>query len=147
MIYFKIFHPYFKHFYTNLVYMGNRYNVCSMGHRLYNLKKLEEISQGDEVFVRDMVAEFVHNVTGSIENILSFKPLEKWTSIAETAHKLVSNFAYLGADMLQALAADIEKSVLSDADLTGIDVKTEKMCNDGLLLINQLKERFGIIDG
>jgi hypothetical protein len=40
-----------------------------MGHKLYNLKKLEEIAQGDETFVSDMVVEFVNNVTASVENI------------------------------------------------------------------------------
>jgi HPt (histidine-containing phosphotransfer) domain-containing protein len=73
--------------------------------------------------------------------------LEKWTEIAETAHKLASNFAYLGADKLQALAADIEKSVLCDNNLSGIAEKTEKMYHDGILLIGQLKEKFEITDG
>ena len=115
-----------------------------MDHKLYNLEKLNEIAQGDESFVRDMVVTFIENVTVSIDNIQSFKPLEKWKEIAETAHKLASNFAYLGADKLHALAANIEKSVLSDNNLTGIADKTEEMCHDGILLIAQLKEKFEI---
>ena len=117
-----------------------------MDHKLYNLKKLNEIAQGDKDFVRTMVVTFIENVTTEIDSIQSFKSLEKWTDIAETAHKLVSNFAYLGADRLQALAANIEKSVLNDHDLTDIADKTDKMCNDGILLIDQLKEKFKITD-
>jgi len=117
-----------------------------MDDKFYNLKKLDEIAQGDNDFVKTMVVTFVENVTAEIDSIQSFKSLEKWTDIAEAAHKLVSNFAYLGADRLQALAADIEKSVLNDHNLTNIAEKTEKMCNDGILLINQLKKNFQISD-
>ena len=117
-----------------------------MDHKLYNLKTLVEIAQGDQDFVRSMVDTFVENVTAEIDSIHSFQSLEKWTDIAETAHKLVSNFAYLGANSLQALAADIEKSVLFDKNLTDIAGKTEKMCVDGILLISQLKEKFEIND-
>lgn len=113
---------------------------------LYSLKKLEEIAQGDEGFVREMLVTFVENVTTEIDNIQLLKSSENWTDIAETAHKLASNFAYLGADDLHALAADIEKSVLCDNNLTGIDEKTEKLCNDGIQLVSQLKEKFEITD-
>ena len=115
-----------------------------MGQKLFNLKKLDEIAQGDETFVRDMVVEFVKNVTAAVDQIQTFKSAEKWKDIAEIAHKLASNFAYLGADTLQALASDIEKSVLCFNNLTGITEKTEKMCTDGILLMGQLKEKFEI---
>ena len=117
-----------------------------MDHKIYNLKKLDEIAQGDQSFIRDMVVTFVENVTAEIDSILLLKSLDKWTDIAEAAHKLASNFAYLGADKLQVLAADIEKSVLNDNNLTDVADKTEKMCNDGILLISQLKEKFEIVD-
>ena len=116
-----------------------------MDHKLYNLKKLDEIAQGDQNFIREMVVTFIENVTAEIDSIQSLKSLEKWTDIAETAHKLASNFAYLGADKLQVLAADIEKSVLLENNLTNIADKTEKMCNIGILLIDQLKEKFKIV--
>ena len=116
-----------------------------MDDRLYNLKKLEEIAQGDTGFIKEMVVTFVENVTTEIDSIQLLKSQEKWTDIAETAHKLASNFAYLGADRLQALAADIEKSVLNDNNLTNVADKTEKMCDDGILLIGQLKEMFDIV--
>ena len=123
-----------------------RVKMYNMVHDLYNLDKLNEIAQGDENFVREMVVTFVENVTSSIDNIQSYKSLEKWKDIAETAHKLASNFAYLGAGNLQALAANIEKSVLCDNNLDGIADKTDEMCSGAILLIGQLKEKFEIID-
>ncbi|MDR1153292.1 MAG: Hpt domain-containing protein [Bacteroidales bacterium] len=116
-----------------------------MDQKLYNLKKMDEIAQGDQGFIRDMLVTFVENVTAEIEGIRSLKTAEKWTVIAETAHKLASNFAYLGADGLHALAADIEKSVMNDHNLTGVADKTDKLCSEGILLVDQLKKDFDIV--
>jgi len=117
-----------------------------MVHKLYNLKKINEIAQDDQEFILDMLVTFVENVTIEIDRIQSFRPLENWTAIAETAHKLSSNFAYLGATKLHALAADIEKSVLNDGNLTGIAEKAGQLCDDGIMLLSQLKNDFCITD-
>ena len=111
----------------------------------YNLKKLDEIAQGDQGFIREMLITFVENVTAEIDNIQSFKSAENWTAIAEAAHKLASNFAYMGAPVLHALAADIERSVIKDHDLVGIEEKTNSMCRNGSLLIKQIKKDFNIM--
>lgn len=115
-----------------------------MVHKHYNLKKLDEIAQGNQGFIREMLVTFVENVTSEINSIQSFKAAMDWVSIAEAAHKLASDFAYLGANSLHALAADIEKSVLNDNNLTGVTDKTDKLCNEGILLISQLKKDFCI---
>jgi len=115
-----------------------------MVHKLYNLKKLEEIAQGNQEFIREMLVTFVENVTTDISSIHSLKSAENWTAIAETAHKLASNFAYLGATPLQVLAANIERSVLNERNLTGVADKTERLCDEGIMLVNQLKKDFCI---
>ena len=117
-----------------------------MVSKRYNLKKLNEIAQGDSGFIREMVATFVENVTAEIDSILKLKSSESWTNIAEISHKLASNFAYLGADELHALAVNIEKSVINDQNLSGVSEKTEKLCASGLLLISELKKDFEIPD-
>ena len=117
-----------------------------MVQRLYNLKKLDEIAQGNQEFIRDMLVTFVQNVTTDIGGIHSFKTINNWTAIAETAHKLASNFAYLGAGSLHALAIDIEKSVLNDHNFTDVAEKTERLCNEGIFLVSQLKKDFCITD-
>jgi len=113
-----------------------------MSDKLYNLKKLKEISQGDHIFVRDMLVTFVENATRDISRIQSLILTEDWTAIAETAHKLASNFAYLGANRLHDMAAEIEKNVINDNNLTGIDDKTVKLCHEGIILVNQVKKDF-----
>ena len=115
-----------------------------MNEKLYNLKKLNEISQGDGDFVRSMVVTFVENVTVDIDKIRSLISVNDWTAIGEKAHKLASNFAYLGANILHDLAAEIEKSVLMENNLTGVAVKTEKMCHNGMILVGQLEKDFDL---
>ena len=117
-----------------------------MVHKCYSLKKISDIANGDQEFVRELLGMFVENVTTDIERVQSFRPEENWTAIAETAHKLASNFAYLDAHSLHLLAADIEKSVINDHNLTGIADKTEQMCNEGIMLIRQLKNDFCFLD-
>ena len=115
-----------------------------MVQRHYNLKKLDEIAQGDQGFIRDMVVTFVENVTKDVNSIQLLKSMNNWTAIAEKAHKLASNFAYLGANGLHALAAGIEKSVLNERNLTGVADKADQLCNDGITLVSQLKKDFCI---
>jgi HPt (histidine-containing phosphotransfer) domain-containing protein len=115
-----------------------------MDRKLYNLRRLEEIAQGDQGFIHDMVNIFVENVTAEIDNILSFKTEGNWKSIAESAHKLASNFAYLGANSLHDLAAGIEKSVIYENNLTGIAEKTEQLCHEGMTLVALVKKDFYI---
>ncbi len=117
-----------------------------MANKLYNLKKLKEIAQGDDGFVQEMVVTFVENVTTEIESIRNLKTSESWTSIAEIAHKLASNFAYLGADALHALAVDIEKSVVVDQNFHNVSEKAEQLCNGGQLLISELRKDFAMTD-
>ena len=112
--------------------------------KAYNLKKVQEISGGDEAFVKDMVDAFFENVTDAIANIKTFKQSEDWKAIGGIAHKLASNFAYMGADSLHDIADDIEKSVLVEQNLTNIAEKTDKLCSDSILLLNQMKEYEGI---
>ena len=114
-----------------------------MEHKLYDLRKIQEIAQGDQVFVRDMLVTFVDNVFDDIEKIRSLT--SDWVAVAGIAHKLASRFAYLSADSLYALSDDIEKSVLKDNNLTGIADKTNKLCKESILLIEELKRDFDFL--
>jgi len=115
-----------------------------MNREIYNTQKLDEIAQGDENFVYDMVVTFFENATTEIENILSYQSVENWKSIAEAAHKLASNFAYLNAHSLHHLAADIEKSILYEHNLAGITEKIDQLCQEGMILVHQVKKDFCI---
>ena len=116
-----------------------------MVQKTYCLKKINEIGQGDQTFVNGMLVSFVENVNSAMEKIKILRVDENWVGIAEISHKLASNFAYLESKSLQSLASDIEKSVLNENNLYGIAEKTDKMCNDSILLIEELKNDFDFL--
>ena len=116
-----------------------------MEQKLYDLKKLHEITMEDEAFIQDMLIAFVENATTETEAIKTLKSAEDWHAIAEKAHKLASNFAYLNAVSLQKQASDIERSVINERNFTGIADKTDRLYHDAILLIEQLKQDFDFL--
>jgi len=116
-----------------------------MAQKKYSLDKLNEIGQGDQEFVNGMLATFLENVTNALQKIEVLKVNEKWVDIAEIAHKLASNFAYLESKCLQEIASDIEKSVLNEKNYNDIAAKTDKMCRDSMLLVDQLRQDFDFL--
>ena len=117
-----------------------------MKQKTYSLDKLNEISQGDESFVNDMLVTFVENVSEDVRKLEWSKAVEGWRTVGELAHKMVTRFAYLDAQNMQQLAADIEKSVLNENDLTAIDEKTEKLISGSSALLNELKNDFDFLN-
>ena len=115
-----------------------------MEHKLYDLSKLQEIAQGDEAFVKDMLISFVDNVSSDIEQVQSLRQTENWKTIAEIAHRLASRFAYLIINDLQNLSVDIEKSVFA-GNMTGIFEKTNRLCLKTISLIEQMKKDFNFL--
>ena len=113
-----------------------------MVQKPYSLDKLLEIANGDQAFVDDMLVLFIDNVTEDIEKIKSLRQTDDWKAIAGIAHRLASRFAYLCVDGLYKLSDDIEKSVLVRNDLEGIAEKTDRLCKEGILLIEEFKNEF-----
>jgi len=117
-----------------------------MEQKSYNLDRLNQIAGGNESFVESMLATFMENVTNDIETVKTQKSAENWSAVAERAHKLASNFAYLNAENLKKQALDIEESVLNKGDLTGIAEKSENLCIDAAFLIERLKQDFDFLN-
>ena len=113
-----------------------------MEQKPYNLTKLEDIAQGDEDFVHEMLVTFVENVTEDVEKVQSLRLSENWKTIAEIAHRLASRFAYLSITSLQTLSIDIETSVLKDNNLGGISEKTDRLCREAIDVVGLLKIDF-----
>ena len=111
-------------------------------NKLYSLEKLEEIAQGDDVFIQDMITTFIDNVSEEIKNIPKLTDAGEWETIKAIAHKIAPSYAYMGAESLFALAANIEKEIRNDGDLSEITAMTHRMYADSLVLIDELKKNF-----
>jgi len=110
-----------------------------MNNKFYSFEKLEEIAQGDNAFVQELVNTFIETVSVEVKNIQRLMNAGEWKTIGGIAHKLASNYAYMDAESLYTLAINIEKKVQS-CDLTEITEMTHKMCADSLVLISELKK-------
>ena len=111
-------------------------------NKLYSLEKLKEIAQGDDAFVREMAITFIDNVSVEITNIQKLIDEGEWKTIGGIVHRLAPNYAYMGAETLYKLAADIEKKIKDDYNLTETTTITRQMCADSLVLIDELKKYF-----
>jgi len=108
--------------------------------KLYNLDKLKEVAQGDDAFVHEMVITFIDSVSEEIANIQKYTAESEWKAIEKIAHKIAPNFAYIDAESLYVLAADIETKIQNGHDLTEIETMTHQLCADSLVLLDELRK-------
>jgi len=111
-----------------------------MDNKIYSLEKLNEIAQGDDAFVQELVITFVETVSVEIKNMQRLMDVGDWKAIGGIAHKLASNYAYMDAESLYVLADKIEKGIQKNCDLTEITAMTHQMCTDSLILIDELRK-------
>lgn len=111
-----------------------------MDNKLYSFEKLNEIAQGDDAFVQELVITFIDTVSEETGNIQKLMEVGDWKAIGGIAHKLASNYAYMNAESLYTLAANIEKGIKKNCDLTEITAMTRQMCTDSLVLIDELRK-------
>ena len=78
-----------------------------------SLNYLYEFSDGDPIFIKDMVATFINESPKTLEELQLALQDKQWETVYKTAHKLKPNFMMLGMKAQQETAATIEKIVKS----------------------------------
>ena len=74
--------------------------------KLYNLDYLNEISGGDNAFIKDMLQEFVDNTPVTLAEIDLQVASSQWDELYKTVHKFVSTFDFIGAqDVISQLTS------------------------------------------
>lgn len=110
-----------------------------MDNRIYSLEKLNEIAQGDDVFVQELIITFIETASEEIENMQKLMEVGDWKAIGKIAHKLAPNYAYMDSEPLYTLAVNIEKKI-QKSDLAEITEMTHQMYTDSLVLIDELRK-------
>lgn len=108
--------------------------------KLYSLEKLQELAQGDDAFVQEMVTTFINNVSEEAANMQKLMDAGDWKAIGRIAHKLAPNYAYMDSESLFSLAADIEEKVQNGHDAAEIMAMARQMRADSLVLIDELRK-------
>ena len=111
-----------------------------MTGKFYSFDKLNEIAQGDNAFVQEMIISFIDTISEAVNDMQKLMNDGEWKTIGGIAHKLASNYAYMDAESLYVLAANIEKKIQNSYDLVEITAMTRRLCADSLFLIDELKK-------
>lgn len=77
-----------------------------------DLTYLIELSDGDDVFIRDILETYLEENPKDIALLQEACQTQASTSLQKTAHKIKSSFKLLGLSDLYQLALQLEKSAL-----------------------------------
>lgn len=69
-------------------------------NKLYNLSYLEEISNGDNNFIKEMLNDFISNTPESIEEIEKLASFKEWDNLYKSVHKFIPSFDFIGAETI-----------------------------------------------
>jgi HPt (histidine-containing phosphotransfer) domain-containing protein len=78
-----------------------------------DLTYLNTMADGDEDFIRTMIASFIKNVPGTLQNIKELYQEESFEDLASEIHKLKPMLKYLGIHSLNDLMSITEKNCIS----------------------------------
>jgi len=108
--------------------------------KYFDLKYLEETSEGDKEFASTMISFFVENTPSVLENLKNRLQAEDWEAVRQIAHKLKPQVIYMGIHIIKD---DVEKMEhyanlrTNLSEIPDLALKTEKYC---FLAIEQLKD-------
>ena len=77
----------------------------------YDLSPLEEASNGDMIFFREMVELFLKNTAEGLALLSGYLDKEEWENAADMAHKISAPCRHLKADRLYGLLKDAERKL------------------------------------
>lgn len=100
-----------------------------------NLNYLQDISGGDEEFVRDLLETFVSNSPQDIKAITDALAIQQWDTVWKMGHKLKSSSKFMGAEYMAEAAAQIETYCKKNDNIELSHVQ---------LLIQDLEQQFAL---
>ena len=84
--------------------------------KMYDLSYLEEISMGDEVFIKDMVTQFVTDAPVFIHDMKDFACKGEWRNLFATVHRFASNIDFVGVSNGRKLVDIIENNARNETE-------------------------------
>ncbi|WP_461533013.1 Hpt domain-containing protein [Sinomicrobium sp.] len=94
---------------------------------MYNLEKLQELSEGDQEFINSIVTVFVDDTPADLADLKLAVASGDFEEIYRKAHKIKPNLDLLGMEEGIELILEIEKDAKNSAPLSAIEEKTERV--------------------
>ena len=106
---------------------GENSNGPSASETITDLTYLRKMSSNDESFVQEMVNSFIEKTPEIIEQINQANEDEDWQEVANLAHKLKPNLAFMGMDSLKNLILEIETNAKNKENIEEIRDMIERL--------------------
>lgn len=112
--------------------------------KVYDLKLLDEFSDGDDSFKIEMLQYFVQNSPAVINELKEHFRQNDWEGIRLTAHKYGSELGFIGISSLKELCDRIEKLASERKDKTLMEKSISEMENNVTFVIQELMNDFNL---
>lgn len=110
----------------------------------YNLSYLREISGGDEMFVKNIVTEFVTNAPRFLDQIHLATTRADWPLVRSLVHQFAPQLDFIGMNETRFLADQLEDLSKNTPDHHLASELADRILADCNLVIESLKADFQI---
>jgi len=110
----------------------------------YNLSYLREISGGDELFVKNIVTEFVTNAPRFLDQINVATAKADWSLVRSLVHQFAPQLDFIGMNETRFLADQLEDLSKNTPDQDLASELAARIFADCKLVIENLKSDFQI---
>jgi HPt (histidine-containing phosphotransfer) domain-containing protein len=109
-------------------------------YQYINLNYLNELSDGDHEFMRDMIQTFLDNVPSYIHDFRTLKFNKDHAGMQSFAHKMKATFLFMGIESLSKDSANIELQCKQGTNDTEVELLLNKMEPQFILVVRELQD-------
>ena len=111
---------------------------------IYNLDKINEMSEGDQDFVISVISVFLEEVPVDLEGLEKAIGERDYENVYKLAHKIKPNVDLLGMEQTRATALEIETLGKNTANMDEIEQKFPLLKKDVLQVVSELQKDFDL---
>ena len=108
----------------------------------FNINNLQQLANGDESFIREMLQMFIETTREGIEAIREAQEEKNWDAVADQAHKIMAPCRHLEAMQLLAYLKEIEQKARTKKALTRLPSLIGKMEREAQGVMKEIKRTF-----
>lgn len=124
---------------------NNHYEMKSEKNRLFSLDELNELSNGDQTFVKEMINVFVRTTSEGMHGIEEAFAKKDYNAIADHAHKISPPCRHMGAEELFTILKTIEDRIRRNDEVNKINALITKARAEVDELVKALKNELANI--
>lgn len=105
-----------------------------------NLAYLRTLSNGDEGFIKEMLALFIEQTPELLEKMTKYLELKDWKSLGTVAHKMKPSVMFVGLKEIEADLKRVEEYTTERINTENIPIILDKIKQVCVAAIDELKE-------